>query len=781
MTDIAPIKGLIELTDNFTGPIGLAEAALSNFSKNNQESLKAVAGSLGIVTAALGAAAAATIELGKRGSDVNDVNATLEHFAGGAGAAKAAMDALRDGTKGTVDNFVLAKDAAHLLSAGVKLTTDDFSTLGQAAFVLQNRGLGGTKEQLDLVSDALVTGRTRALAMALGVIDAGDAEENYARKLGVSKDQLSVAGQAEAKRIEVMRILNAATKDAGDQQRDFGEEFEFVKAQVVNYVDELGSGIASSTVFAAGFKAIETAVQGAFNGDKEASIKAIVRAIESGAIMAIDFAQGTITMARVVEGAWEGVSAVVLGFETFFVGFAARVVQGIALIAEAGTKLHIIPADVTAAIEDTSTKLEAMTSDLASQTAEAARAVVGHTAFDKTLDSLSDGLNSVRGAMSAAKLATVEDTKAKSDASDATKKNAASQAELNAKMIDQAKIVAALTKSSKELSTVWDDYFALVAKTSGTTRDQQIGDIEATFNKQVSSLDALDPLFDAKYKAYRAIADEQLKGIASDWDSVKDKSIEGMQAAADKALETWKRMQDGGLHFTRDVMDAQKAKWRELQDAANGWGTTAKQAIGETADKVKVLDASWVTDEDVAKATINRTTIMVKTLSGELVTLAEAQRRQREGGSFDVTSQNFAQTLQSVITSGGWNPSGLGSNIDTAKAYDFARQGYSFQEILQIFAAMKTSNQPPPPPRGPRIPGFAMGGVVDIKTGEDGPEVVRVPLGSTVYPTGTGPSDVRGGAITIVQYINGTADEVARKSARELMKTLKNSRQFPAG
>jgi hypothetical protein len=248
VTDIAPIKGLIELTDNFTSPIGLAEAALSNFSKTeSRKSLKAVAGAAGIVSAAIGAIAFATVELGKRGADVNDVNATLEHFAGGANAAKAAMDALRAGTKNTVDDFALAKDAAHLLSAGVQLTAQDFGTLGQAAFVLQNRGLGGTKEQLDLVSEAFVTGRTRALSMALGVIDAGDAEENYAKHLGVTVDQLSEAGKAEAKRIEVMRILNAATKDAGDaESRDFGEEIQFVKTQVANWVDELGSAIASA-------------------------------------------------------------------------------------------------------------------------------------------------------------------------------------------------------------------------------------------------------------------------------------------------------------------------------------------------------------------------------------------------------------------------------------------------------------------------------------------------------------------------------------------------------
>ena len=57
-----------------------------------------------------------------------------------------------------VDDFTLMKESAHLLSAGVQLTAADFGTLGSAAFILQNRGLGSTKEMLDLVSDAILLG-----------------------------------------------------------------------------------------------------------------------------------------------------------------------------------------------------------------------------------------------------------------------------------------------------------------------------------------------------------------------------------------------------------------------------------------------------------------------------------------------------------------------------------------------------------------------------------------------------------------------------------------------
>jgi hypothetical protein len=116
------------------------------------------------------------------------------------------------------------------------------------------------------------------------------------------------------------------------------------------------------------------------------------------------------------------------------------------------------------------------------------------------------------------------------------------------------------SKSSAELSGIWDDYFQLLTKNSGTTQDALEAGIEATFNKQVQALDALDPLYNAKYAAYRATADEALKGIRSDWDNVKDHSIEALQQQADQALRTYNDMIESGQHFTREVLDAQLQK-----------------------------------------------------------------------------------------------------------------------------------------------------------------------------------------------------------------------------
>lgn len=766
MPDIAPVKGLIELTDNYTSELGLAEAALSNFTKTNQESLKAVAGAAGLITAAIGAITVATIELGKRGADVNDVSATLEHFAGSAQKADDDLKALRDGVKGTVDNFALAKDAAQLLSAGVKLTTQDFSTLGQAAFVLQNRGLGGTKEQLDLVSEALVTGRTRALAMKIGVVDITDAQGDYAKTLGVSKDMLNEAGKAEANRIAVMKLLKAAVKDAGDQERDFGEEFEAAGAFIQNSIDDLASAVASSKVFEAGFKAVEKALSSAFGGDNQDAIKKIVTFLENGAITIVDFGQAAITGARVVEGAFNGIKTVILGVLTVAAGVADGLVESLTVAAEAGQKLHLVPDGAVEYLKDTRTELRAMTVDLAAQTAEAAKGVVGHTEFDKTLDGLSQTLTDVETAMGAAQKATASASATQGDAKKSADDLAAANGKLSQSMVDQEKVTKALEKSTKELAAEWSDYYAEVAKNSGTSLDQQKADIEAWFQAQVKALDTLDPKFTEKYELYRKIANEKLSGITSDWNSVRDQSIEGMQQQADKALQTYEDMLASSDHFSREALDKQLQKYKDLQEQVRNYGHETTTAVASQTASVRILDSAW---EAIAEG-IDDANVKVRLLGGEVVSVAEAIKRLDAGGSQDVTSFNFADEIKLF--------QGPGSQT-YRDPYTLAKEGYSFAEIVRF--AFNPGSGPIPPPQGPRIPGFAEGGIVMV--GEKGPEAVRLPFGSQVYPTGT-PSSAYGGSSIVQQntfHVNGTAHDVANQIAGIFMNRLGLRSQFGGG
>jgi hypothetical protein len=749
MTDIGVVSGLIELTDNFTSEIGLAKAALSNFTKENQESLIAVAGAAGIVTAAIGGIATAVLGLGNRGADVNDLNETLEHFSGSARAANDNMEALRQGTKNTVDDFALAKDAAHLLSAGVRLTADDFGILGQAAFVLQNRGLGGTKEQLELVSDAMITGRTRALAMAVGVVDAGDAEENYAKKLGVTKDQLSESGKIEARRIEVMRILSAAVKDAGEQERDFGEQLEALKAGFSNYIDNVASAIAKSPVLAAGMKAIGDALSKTFGGDNQDLVKTTVHWIEQGTIVAVNFGLGAIELARVVNVAWSGIKTIILGTETAVVGLVDGIIEAATEITRVMETLHLVPEGSTHEVEELRTQLRGMTADLAAQTAEAARGVVGHSAFDATLDELGGTLFGVKDAMEAASKATTANAEANDVATKNTAILARTQQELTAKMIDQAKVDAdawkVQGKSIEETTKLWDEYFKLRVEHGGTTLTIQKAQIQQWFDDEVAKLNDADNNWSEHYAAIEAVAKEKLSQVGIDWDTVRGKSIEALRDQRDTAKRTYDEMIYGSLTYTRTALEEQRQKISDLDDEMLGYGKDAKDA------------------QAAAAAAAQAHTHELEQQADALERIKEANRA--AGGSSQFTRANLTDELL--------RPWG----VSLANITPWLTHNYSLEDAIAFFKRFGAYTRGFPEGPGPRMTGFKEGGVVDIMVGENGPEAVRVPLGSTVYPTGTGPGT---SVVNIHMNVNGTGADVARQLKQILTRDLKSVRQFGA-
>lgn len=340
---------------------------------------------------------------------------------------------------------------------------------------------------------------------------------------------------------------------------------------------------------------------------------------------------------------------------------------------------------------------------------------------------------------------------------------------------EHAKVEA---EAADSISKLYTDYYARRSALFGSDTEKAIASAEKDYEihveelqkKGVKDVEYYNELWDLRNKNIKLADDERLL------------SDNNSKASLDKKLsdarEYYQFMLSHMGQYTQADRDAQNRVVENLVNVRNHWGEVGF-AVDGVKDSVVVLDHEWVTDADIASATINKTTVMVKTLSGELITLAEAEKRQHDGGSTQVTSQNFSQSLQSVITSGGWNPTGMGSNIDVNKAYEFARKGYSFQEILDIFAKMKSgSSGPIPPPQGPRIPGFRDGGVGDFGDGTlavlHGKEAI-VPLDSDA-----GRGMTSGGSVTNHFYVNGTAAEVARKISDELMRTLKSSRLFPA-
>lgn len=412
--DIGSLTGQIAIEDQLSGALTSIAGKVAQFAEGFDGALGVVGIGVTAAVAAIGGMAVAVSALGSRGADVNDLKETIDEFTGSVEASARVMDGLRSGTRNTVDDFDLMKFSARTLQAGVKLTADQFEELGQAAFVMANRGLGSITENLGSLSQALITGRTRGLAMKLGVIETKDATEDYAKSLGKTKSELNDYENAEAKRFAVMQLVNTVTKSNAGIQDDFNDRIAQSTVMVKNFLDELASAVDNSPIVAGAMDGIGQAIIMAFGGNSQTAIETVVAGINHFAILMVDAGIAATAGARVIHTAFSLVETIALGLGTVFSGL----VTGIVVMGSEfeGLIAKLKPWDQEAQEaartgRELADSWKATTAAMAKQTEEAAKGVSQQSAFDKKLDEVGGSLFVTRDRLLALNRAQVDGVK----------------------------------------------------------------------------------------------------------------------------------------------------------------------------------------------------------------------------------------------------------------------------------------------------------------------------------------------------------------------------------
>lgn len=157
----------------------------------------------------------------------------------------------------------------------------------------------------------------------------------------------------------------------------------------------------------------------------------------------------------------------------------------------------------------------------------------------------------------------------------------------------------------------------------------------------------------------------------------------------------------------------------------------------------------------------DRTKAKVKLLSGEIVTLAEADAKRLAGNSttYDLsTKEGRAKVPENIAI---WLRDGYSLAQASTIAFDVA-WGIPINQNDPLFRT-----------KGPRVPGFKEGGYGDFGDGTlamlHGKEIIT-------------PVDKLGGlgSVTNHIYVNGTAADVARQVAAEIMRTVTQTRKISA-
>lgn len=769
--DLGAVKGAIELKDSFSEVVmsaagGMEEfehklegmgGPIAEFAGKFEGSWAKIGLGIGLVATAAVAAIAEithiTMELGERGSTIIEVGESLNHFAGSAANAAAIMEQMRAGSKGLINDLDLQKTAVHLLSAGVKLSADDLGKMSAAALELQQRGLGPAKDMLDSIGDAMVTGRTRSIAMKLGVVDVKDAEADFAEKLGTSADKLSMTGKAEAHRVAVLGMLNAAVTDAGEKQLTFGEKVAQGETAMRNWVDQLAKAVAESPALGIVADTVGSAINDMFGGDQKSAIEGITGFIDGFILTMVDVGIGATEAARVFHVAWSIIQTAVLEAEAVigtFVQVLGHSIEGVlsfaASLPGAGEGLKI----AAAAAHGFNESVDEVTNGLKAERDAALAGVTGHSEFDKTLDRVGGTLMNMRDRMIEAKSAHEDETKAAHEGSDAAREGADANEGATNSFLDKAaaaktaaeeekKLAEIEKKSIQESNQLWIQHDKLVADESATPLQAQRNAIDAWLKDEIIKLDKSDRNWQNHYDALVAVANDKMGAVGQAWSRAKGESKEALQEQLKDELDAYEKMRTGGLHFSQEVLDEHIKKIQEIRDKLNGMGKSGKDAFNA-----------------MTEAANNNTTAMIK--AAEAADKARAANRAM-GGAFEVTRENFAQAASA-------------KGEDSGRVETYLKRGFSFEQALLW---SKHPEWPPPEHPGPRVQGFAEGGMVDIRTGEHGPEVVRVPIGSTVMPNGR--DFPRAGHTVNVEFnIHGTSEEIVRRVKSDILQIARMGR-----
>lgn len=770
--DIGTLTGRIELEDRLSNVLDQVGGVLGKFEggfKSAGETILETATGFLTAEAAIHAVEGAihlgieTLkELTIEGAAVGDVEENFNHLTTTAGRlGKTLLNELREGTHNTISDFELMKIANQDLATGLNLTDGQFRVLADGAFALAQATGESVFIALNKMNDAMLTGRARSLEMLTGKINLTKAEEDFAKRLNTTSDRLTEDEKLQAKREAILDNVAAATRRLGEQTDGLDEKIDQAKTKWANFSEELGKTVAQSPVILTAFDDISGAITEAFGGKQQTAVQAIASLIDEAAIEALHFAEVGADVAGIIGIEFNAAKVVFGDLQQIIDGNVVAFKLMANGVAELGALLHLPGA--AEEVERINSELETLMISMVERGKSLQNDKKAQEEWAVVSGQVKDKIEEIRQHMIAVKKAHDENTAATNEGKDADTQAghaaddlAGSQDNLGASLRRTAEEQRNYNEAWKSILGVGKDWHQTILQVNGST-------VEAV----KYYLDAGIAL--EKLKIAYELTDEQAQAINQSWKENNERLKEQKKDALETA-EAWKVLnalgkdQDAVLAGVGDRVRLDVLHYADLgasvKDLAAAFKLTETQikAITGTRDKEREATEAQNKAYEHQNELLEESQIKVKTLSGEIVTLAEAQARQAQGGSWEVTRGNLAQTAKYF-------------GIPEHLAFQLAEKGFSFQEILQAWQSKTVDKWVP---HGPRMPGFREGGIGDFGEGTvamlHGKEAI-IPLDSPNAPN-------LGANITI--YVNGTAADVARKVADEIMRTLKLGRQFGA-
>lgn len=218
------------------------------------DKLKSGVGQLGVVFAGMSAAAIAAgvaakqaFEFGKRGAVVSQTEDSFNRLLISLGANVDLLDELRMASAGTVDDMTLMSSTATLLAGATGQLGQDLANatpelleIAKAANKL-NPTLGDTAFLYESISTGIKRNSPLILDNLGLTIKIGAANEEYAKALGKTVEELTADEQKQALLNEVLRAGNVLIEQAGGAAGGAADAYAELDAALKNYSDRMAA------------------------------------------------------------------------------------------------------------------------------------------------------------------------------------------------------------------------------------------------------------------------------------------------------------------------------------------------------------------------------------------------------------------------------------------------------------------------------------------------------------------------------------------------------------
>ena len=337
--EIGELRGILSLQDKFSGPANNAAKQLGFMGKSFGTLTKVA----GVAAGAITGATAAIVALGVHGSKVEGIKSSFEALSRATGeSADVMLGAMRTATSGLVSDFELMSAANKAMLLGLPVTADSLGTMAQAATILGRAMKQDATKSLDDLTTALGRGSPLILDNLGLTVKVGEANKAYAKTLGKSADQLTDGEKKLAFYNAAMGAAKVKLDELGELQLSFGLRVQQAKTMVTNFVDSLSLAVATSPVVAAGMDAIMVSIQGAFGGDQQQTVKALMGYVNDFAIFLAGVAKIGIKSARFITNAFHGVRVIFNAvLEAIFNGLA-KANDLVATLAQKASSLPVV-------------------------------------------------------------------------------------------------------------------------------------------------------------------------------------------------------------------------------------------------------------------------------------------------------------------------------------------------------------------------------------------------------------------------------------------------------